>query len=424
MKGVKVLKAFKYRIYPTETQKTLLEKHFGSTRFLYNYFLDYRQKEYAKGIKATYLTTQSKLTEMKSLPEYEWLNECGSQSLQMAIRALDNAYQRFFKKLGGYPKFKSKKNAHQSFTAPQNIKVANNIVYLPKFTKDGLKAKIHREIPKDAVLKQATISRVSNQYFISILVDDNIAIPKPIKANSAVGLDVGIESFVTTSDFIKYPNQKHLIVSQDKLKKLQRRLSKKQHSRKKGDTTPQSNNYKKQKAKVQKLHIKIANQRKDYIHKVSNEITNQYDIISFETLNIKGMVKNRHLSKSINDVAWNELMRQLEYKAQWKGKTIIKIDKWFPSSQICSNCGSSTGKKSLNVRKFTCPHCGTYHDRDINAAINIRNYGLGQLDNRNTAGTVGIEACGVSSGGIVTSYGVVVSYDMMKQEAQSSLAIG
>ena len=137
------------------------------------------------------------------------------------------------------------------------------------------------------------------------------------------------------------------------------------------------------------------------------------------------MVKNKRLSKSISDVAWSEFMRQLEYKSLWKGKTIIKIDKWFPSSQICSNCGSLTGKKKLNIRKFDCPHCGTQNlDRDINASINIRNYGLGQLDNRNTAGTVEIQACGVSSSGITTSYGVVVSYDTMKQEAQSSLAIG
>ena len=420
-----MLKAFKYRIYPTKTQIQLIEKHFGSTRFLYNYFLDYRQKEYAKGQKVNYMTTQLKLTELKKLKDYEWLNECGSQSLQMALRELDNSYQRFFKQLGGYPKFKSKKNNHQSFTAPQNIKIENNKTYLPKFTKDGIKTKFHREIPKDAILKQATISRTNNQYFISILVDDNIPTPKPIKAKNAVGLDVGTETLITTSDYVKYPNLRHTKKYEQKLKKLQKALSKKQHSRKKGDTTPKSNNYLKQLKKVQKLHTKIYNSRKDYLHKISSEITNQYDIICLESLNIKGMVKNKRLSKSISDVAWSEFMRQLEYKSLWKGKTIIKIDKWFPSSQICSNCGSSTGKKKLNIRKFDCPHCGTQNlDRDINASINIRNYGLGQLDNRNTAGTVEIQACGVSSSGITTSYGAVVSYDTMKQEAQSSLAIG
>ena len=152
-----------------------------------------------------------------------------------------------------------------------------------------------------------------------------------------------------------------------------------------------SNNRNKAKLRVQKLHTKITNQRKDNLHKVSNEITNQYDIICLETLNIKGMVKNRRLSKAIADVAWGEFMRQLEYKANWRGKTVIKIDQWFPSSQICSYCGASTGKKTLNIRKFDCPECKKKDiDRDINAAVNIRNYGLGQIDNRNTAGTVEI----------------------------------
>jgi len=206
--------------------------------------------------------------------------------------------------------------------------------------------------------------------------------PKPTKAKSAVGLDMGISDLIITSDGKKYENKKYFVKSQQTLKKLQRRLSKK----KKG-----SNNRQKAKLKVQKLHTKINNQRKDYLHKISNEITNQYDIICLETLNVKGMIKNRRLAKSIADVAWSEFMRQLEYKAQWRGKTILKIDQWFPSSQICSNCGASTGKKPLNIRKFDCPHCHTKNiDRDINASINIKNYGLGQVDNRNTVGTIGI----------------------------------
>ena len=419
-----MLKAYKYRIYPTKTQITLIEKHFGCSRFIYNYFLDFRQKEYAKGKKVNYNTTQAELTKLKKLDEYKWLNEVGSQSLQMALRNLDNAFSKFFKKNGGYPKYKSKKQTHQSFTAPQNIKIANNRVYLPKFTKEGIKLKYHRNIPDNAILKQATISRQNNQYFVSILVDDNMPIPKPIKAKNAVGLDMGIENFIITSDYVIYPNQKHFIKQQKKLKKLQRRLSRKQHSRKKGDNTPKSKNYIKQKAKVQKLHTKVYNQRKDYLHKISNEITNQYDIICVETLNVKGMIKNRHLSKSIADVAWSEFVRQLEYKSLWKGKTILKIDKWFPSSQLCSNCGANSGKKPLNIRQWTCKECGYTHNRDINASINIRNYGLGQIDNRNTAGTVGIQACGVPSDGITTAYGVVVSYGSMKQEAQPSLAVG
>jgi putative transposase len=201
---------------------------------------------------------------------------------------------------------------------------------------------------------------------------------------------MGITHQVITSDGVKYPNPKYYLKSQKKLLKLQRRLTKKQKG---------SKNREKAKLKVQKLHTKITNQRKDYLHKISNEITNQYDIICVETLNVKNMIKNHKLAKSIADVSWSELIRQLEYKTLWKGKTLLKIDKWFPSSQICSNCGASTGKKELNIRKWTCPECGYTHDRDINASINIRNYGLGQVDNRNTVGTIGIQACGVSSVG-------------------------
>ena len=199
---------------------------------------------------------------------------------------------------------------------------------------------------------------------------------------------MGLTHQVITSDGVKYPNPRYCRKSQRKLLKLQRRLSKKQRN---------SNNREKAKLRVQKLHTKVTNQRNDYLHKISNEITNRYDIICVETLNVKGMVKNHRLANSIADVAWSEFIRQLEYKSLWKGKTLIKIDKWFPSSQICSICGANTGKKHLNVRKFDCPYCKTKNiDRDINAAINIRNYGIGQLDNRNTAGTVGIQACGVS----------------------------
>ena len=408
-----MLKAYKYRIYPTKVQIELIEKHFGSAKFLYNYFLDYRQKEYAKDNKIGYIQTQSELTKMKKLESYKWLNECGSQSLQMSLRALDNGFTKFFKKQGSYPKFKSKKHTHQSFTAPQNIKVANNRVYLPKFTKVGIKVKLHREVLKEGILKQATISRINNQYFISILIEDGKEVPNKVKAKSAIGIDMGLENFIITSDGLKYINKRYFVKLQKKLKKLQKRLSKK----KKG-----SNNREKAKLRVQRVHTKITNQRRDYLQKISNEITNQYDIICLESLNIKGMIRNRKLAKSITDVAWSEFIRQLEYKSLWRGKTVVKIDKWFPSSQLCSLCGANTGKKTLNIRKFDCHNCGVKNiDRDINASINIRNYGLGQLDNRYTAGTVEIKACGVSSNGAI--FDNIASYDIMKQEAPSSLAI-
>jgi len=322
---------------------------------------------YTEGSKVNYYGTQSELVKLKKLDEYKYLKETNSQSLLVALRNLDDAFKRFFKKQGGYPKYKSKKCNHQSFTAPQHIKLTDNKLYILKFAKDGIKLKYHREIPKNATLKQATISRHNNQYFVSILIDDNISMSKPTKAKKAVGLDMGIENFIITSDGVKYPNNKYYNKSQKKLLKLQRRLSKKQ----------KGSNRQKAKLKVQKLHTKINNQRKDNLHKISNEITNQYDIICLETLDVKGMLKNHKLAKSIADVAWSEFMRQLEYKASWKGKTIIKINKWFPSSQICSYCGANTGKKPLNIREFDCSYCKKKNiDRDINAAVNIRNYGL------------------------------------------------
>lgn len=421
-----MLKAYKFRIYPDRNQAILLHKHFGSTRFLYNYFLDYRQKEYVKGNnKVTYSTTQALLTELKHKEEYIWLNECASQSLQMALRELDTAYDNFFKKRADYPKYKSKKNIYQSATFPQNINVDydNKKVFIPKFMKDGIKTKFHRQIPKSATIKRATISRKNDRYYIAIIFEDNIPLPKPIKAKNAVGLDMGISSLIATSDYVKYPNLKTLAKYEKKLKLAQKRLDKKQHSRKKGDTTPKSNNYLKQQKKVRNIHEKIANIREDYLHKISTEIINQYDIVCLETLNIKGMMKNHKLAKQIADVSWGKFITMLEYKASWQGKTILKIDRWFPSSQLCSNCGTNNGKKPLSIRKWTCPDCGYIHDRDINAAINIRNYGLGQVDDRNRTGTVR-SACGASSDGANTSYGILASHGVMKQEAQSSLAIG
>lgn len=408
-----MLKAYKYRIYPNMEQKELMEKHFGCTRKVYNIFLDYRQKEYAKGNKINYLTTQKQLTNLKKQEEFSYLKECSSQSLQMALRDLDNAFANFFRKTGRYPRFKSKKDNHHSFTVPQNIVVGDKKLIFPKFL-SGVRIKLHREIPENTELKRVTISRVQDRYFASILVDDLQEKPKPIKAKKAIGLDMGIENFIISSDGVKFENKRYFDKSSKTLAKLQRRLSKK----KKG-----SNNRLKAIAKVQKLHTKISNQRSDYLHKISHEIINHNDIICVESLNVKGMIRNKKLAKHIGDVSWGKFIEQLAYKAEWNGKTLIKIDKWFPSSQLCCVCGSNTGKKPLHIRKFDCPECETKKiDRDVNAAINIRNYGLGQIDDRYTAGTVGIQACGVSSSGTMSLD--IVSYDILKQEAQRSLAVG
>ena len=371
-----MLLAYKYRIYPTKEDKILLAKHFGCCRFLYNHFLTYRKNEYEKGNKVSYLMTQKELTKMKTLEQYSWLNEVSSQSLQMAIQQLDDAYKKFFKQQGGYPNYKSKHSSKQSCSFPQNVKISENRVYLPKFMKNGIRIKLHRNIPERSSIKQATITKKNDRYYISISFDDNLPIPKPIIAQSSIGLDMGINSLIATSKDVKIANPRYTKKYARMLKLASRHLDRKQHSRKKGDTTPKSKRYLKQQAKVAKIHEKIANSRSDYIHKITNEITNQYDVICIEDLNVKGMIKNHKLSKHIADVAWGELRRQLEYKSESKGKILIKVDRWLPSSQTCSSCLSPTGKKPLNIRKFTCPICGTTHDRDINAAKIIEYYGL------------------------------------------------
>lgn len=421
-----MLLAYKYRIYPTKEDKILLAKHFGSCRFLYNHFLTYRKSEYEKGNKVSYYITQKELTKMKAREEYSWLNEVASQTLQMAIQQLDDAYKRFFKQQGGYPNYKSKHDSTQSCSFPQNIRLEGNRVFLPKFMKNGIKVNLHRELPEGASIKQATITKKNNRYYISISFDDNMPTPKPVIAQSSIGLDVGINSLIATSKDVKIANPRYTKEYARALKLASRHLSRKQHSRKKGDTTPKSKRYIKQQRKVARIHEKIANSRSDYIHKITNEITNQYDVISIEDLNVKGMIKNHKLSKHIADVAWGELRRQLEYKSERKGKILIRVDRWLPSSQTCSSCLSPTGKKPLNVRKFTCPVCGVTHDRDINAAKIIEHFGLliffalGYEHNL-SAGTVDYTRGG-PSGGDGDSISIVApsSYGSVKREALTS----
>ncbi len=409
-----MLSAVKYRIYPTKAQKELIHKHFGCARVVYNHFLDYRQKQFAKGIKETYFTMQKELTLLKKQDEYKYLNECASQSLQMALRQLVTALDNFFAKRAKYPNFKSKKNARQSYAIPQNIKLDNKKVYVPKFT-EGIKTKIHRKLDKDCIIKQAFISKIADEYYIAISYENNKSLPKPKVIENAVGLDMGLENLIIRSDCVIYKNHKFLQDKENKLIKLQKQLSKKQKG---------SNNYAKTKLKVAKAHQKITRARDDYLHKISDEITNLYDFIAVENLNIKGLIKNKHLSKSIANASWGKFINLLTYKAENKGKTLMQIDKFFPSSQICSNCGSNTGKKPLHIRSFTCPNCNTKHHRDLNASINIRNYALGIIDDRykikldkSRVGITQSYACKDSSSG-VSKYGYILdtSYLSLKQE--------
>lgn len=417
-----MLSALKFRIYPNTQQKELIHKHFGCARLIYNYFLAYRQEQFAKGIKQTYFSMQKELTLLKKQDNFSFLNECNSQSLQMALRQLINAYDNFFSKRAKYPNFKSKKHAKQSFAIPQNISIKENKIIIPKF-KEGIKAVIHKTLDENYQIKQAFVSCVANEYYISIIYEDYKNIPKPKLIKNAVGLDMGLESLLIRSDKIIYPNQKFLQNKEKRLQTLQRRLSKK----KKG-----SNNRAKAIKKVAKAHLNITRAREDYLHKISNEITNQFDFIALETLNIKGLIKNKYLAKSIANVSWGKLISMLEYKAEKKGVSLMKIDKFFPSSRLCSCCGENTGKKPLHIRSFICPKCKSIHHRDLNASINIRNYALRMLDDKynikldkSRVGITQSYACGDSSGG-VSKYGSILdtSYLSMKQEAQPSLVVG
>ena len=302
--------------------------------------------------------------------EFVWLKEVDSLALANAQMNLDKAYKNFFRdKSVGFPKFKSKKNNHHSYTTNNQKNtiyiVDNKYIKLPKL-KTVVRIKLHRQIPKDGIIKSATVSKVpSGKYYVSVLVEQELEqLPKN---EFAVGVDLGLTDFAITSDGVKYPNPRYLKKSLNKLAKEQRRLSKKKIG---------SKNRNKQRIKVAKLHEKISNQRKDFLHKISSELINENQVICLEDLHVKEIQQNKYLSQSVSDVGWYEFRRQLEYKAKWYGRTISFIDKWYPSSQICSNCGNNTGKKPLNIREFTCPYCGKHHDRDINASINILHEGL------------------------------------------------
>lgn len=365
-----MLKAYKYRLYPTKEQEMYFSKCFGCVRFIYNKMLNDKIEYYKNNNKML------NNTPAQYKKEYQWLKEVDSLALANAQMNLDKAYKNFFRdKSVGFPKFKSKKNNHYSYTTNNNQKtqtikiIDNKYIKLPKL-KSTVRIKLHKQIPKDGIIKSATISKnPSNKYYISILVEQEIKqLPK---SEFAVGIDLGLTDFAITSDGVKYSNPKWLRKQENKIKKLQRELSRK----KKG-----SKNKTKARIKLAKAYEKITNQRKDFLHKLSSELINENQVICLEDIQVKNMLQNHKLAKAISEVSWYEFRRQLEYKAKWYGRTIVIIDKYYPSSQICSNCGENTGKKSLDIREFDCSYCGKHHDRDINASINILHEGLRILD--------------------------------------------
>ncbi len=357
-----MLKSYKYKLKPSSEQIVLLNKHFGSIRFTYNYFLNERKKEYETNKNTiNYYDNAKALTELKKSQDYTWLNEINSQSLQESLKNLETAYKNFFRFKKGFPKFKSRKSKN-SFTVPQFVRLENGKLKIPKF-KEPIDLILHRTF--EGIIKQATISKTpTNEYFVSILVETEHN--KFEKTGKIIALDLGIKDFVVTSEGYKYKNNRYTKTYERLLKKHQQHLSRK---------TKGSNRYEKQRLKVAKLHKKITNSRLDNLHKVSTELIKKYDIIILEDLNVKGMVKNHKLSKHISDASWSKFIGLLAYKAQWNDKNIVKIDRFFPSSKTCNHCGYINQNLDLSIREWTCPSCNTKLDRDLNASKNILNEG-------------------------------------------------
>jgi putative transposase len=369
---MQIQSAYKFRLYPNKEQEDKLAGQFGATRFVYNHFLRQRIDHYAEtGQGLTYHDTAVALTELKKQAEYTWLNDADSQALQQSLRDLDVAYNNFFNKRGAFPKFKTKDDK-QFFRVPQRFKIKDNRLYVPKV--GWVKVVAHR--PIEGSMKNLTVSRTqSGKYFASIQVEREI--PEPTYEGDVIGLDLGLTDFAVTSDGQHFPHPQHLSQAEKRLKRLQRKVSRCQKGSKGREKARQA---------LARQHEKVANQRKDFQHKLSRTLVEENRSIAVEDLNVKGMTANHHLAKHIADAGWSEFLRQLDYKGTWYGCEIERLEKFFPSSKRCHVCGYINQDLTLSVRHWQCPQCLTDHDRDENAAKNIEIF--------TTAGTAGSYAGG------------------------------
>lgn len=357
---------FKFRIYPNKTQQKMIDRTLGCCRFVYNHFLAIRRDEWKVNHNSlNFMKTSRLLTDLKRRDDTSWLKEVDCHALQQSLRDLDRAYQNFFKKRAGYPRFKSKHSHSQSYRTTNgnrdtSIRIIDKRIKLPKV---GF-VKIKQSRTFEGRILNATVSHTaSGKYFVSLCVEmDKEKLIRP-NAGGKIGIDVGLKEFYSDSNGNTIANPRVLKKLSKKLAREQRELSRKM---------PKSKNREKARIRVAKVYEHIANIRKDFLHKLSTQLVRENQTIAIEHLNVKSMLQNHRLARSISDVSWSEFFRQLEYKAELHDGELLKVDTFYPSSQICSNCGyQNTETKNLGVREWTCPRCGTRHDRDINAAKNI-----------------------------------------------------